>query len=100
MEKDSQVRLMSSIYSQVMSTVVGSDFQLQVATQLLIRFWKFLETVLLITLSRTVMRITGHYQLVNLNRSRSGIGHPSWLSTPDHTSEEYGPFKSWLWIKI
>ena len=77
MEKDSQVRLMSSIYSQVMSTVVGSDFQLQVATQPLIRFWKFLETILLITLSRTAMRTTGRYQLVNLNRSWSGIGHPS-----------------------
>jgi hypothetical protein len=89
-EKNSQVRLMSCIYSQAMSTVVW------LGTPTLKRFWSFWETISLINLPNMAMKITGRSEQVNLKRSRSGIGNPSEISALDHTSEEYRPFKSWL----
>jgi hypothetical protein len=55
-EKNSQVRLISCIYSQAMSTVVW------LGTPTLKRFWVFLETISLITLPNMAMKMTWRSQ--------------------------------------
>ena len=63
MEKDSQVRLMSSIYSQAMSTVVWLGLPSPSSNTAIDKTLEFLKTILLTTLSRMAMRTTARYQL-------------------------------------
>lgn len=84
-EKNSQVRLMSRISSQAMSTVVWLGLppsSSNAAIGKILEFF-FLEAIVLLLLPSTAMRI----KLVDLNCSQSSIAHPPRFSAPAHFSK-------------